>query len=280
MQKSARSLAPCPQCFSYSIELRERRRQYRYAQCRECSLVFVVNPPPESVLVQQYHNGQSSRVQYYQLAKPADSRSFRRLLALIERFSPRGRILDVGCNIGTFVMVARERGWDAAGVDVNHAAVRYGRTSSGLNLYTVDELETLEVASFDVLHSSDTIEHLVDPADTLRQYLRHCRPGGIVVLSTPNYDSLFCRLLQLKPTEHVRLFNATSLARLCNAVGLNVLHIATFDRHRCISAMFESTTFEGLRPLRQAFRLLYRVAPSVTIRLPLKENVLVVARKM
>lgn len=276
MGEFATVLSICPQCASRSIELRERRGRYRYAQCTVCQLAFVINPLPESVLVQQYQDGRSSRVEYYRLAAPADARSFQRLLSVIERFTPPGRILDIGCNIGTFVSVARQRGWSAAGVDINEAAVKYGRSRLRLELYSLNQVASLQPATFDVLHSSDTIEHLSDPVDTLRQFLKLCRPGGIVVLSTPNYDSPFCRLLQLKPTEHIRVYNASSLAYLCRQVGVEVLTMLTFDRHRCISAMFESTTFENIRPLQRAFKVLHGLAPALTVWLPLRENIVVV----
>jgi SAM-dependent methyltransferase len=132
---------------------------------------------------------------------------------------------------------------------------------------------------FDVLHSSDTIEHLPDPVGVLRYYLPTCKPGGLVVNSTPNYDSIVARMLQLKPTEHVILFNAKSLAFMLGILGLEDLDIFCYDRYRNLSAMFESTTFDGLPGVKPVFRLVHRLFPELRIRFPGQENIVAIARK-
>ena len=82
-----------------------------------------MNPPEEEQTVQQYNEGVSSKLAYYRLAAAADKRSFDSLLRIIEQHKSRGSILDVGCNIGTFVRAAEQRGWQATGVDLNAEAI-------------------------------------------------------------------------------------------------------------------------------------------------------------
>jgi 2-polyprenyl-3-methyl-5-hydroxy-6-metoxy-1,4-benzoquinol methylase len=229
-------------------------------------------------ILAQYNQGASSKLAYYRMASPADGRSFGALLDIAGRHAAKGRILDVGCNIGTFVRVANERGWQATGVDVNVEAVQYGKREFGLDLLTLDEFEARPDLKFDVIHSSDTVEHFTDPTSAMRTYAGRLKPGGLLIVSTPNYDSRLCKIFQLKPTEHLYLFNERSLGYLLRGVGLEVLETQVFDRCRNISAMFESTTFDKLPLLKQIFRWLYRVRPELLLQLRGGENIVAIAR--
>src|SRR5258708_18514558 len=137
-----RRVSTCILCGSGDVVARERRGEFRSGQCSACSLAFVLNPPAEDFTVEQYNLGVSSKLAYYRMAAAADARSFDRLLTLVERYKKPGTILDVGCNIGTFVGVARARQWTSTGVDLNREAVEYGRSRSGLNLLTLEEFDS------------------------------------------------------------------------------------------------------------------------------------------
>jgi 2-polyprenyl-3-methyl-5-hydroxy-6-metoxy-1,4-benzoquinol methylase len=247
-------------------------------QCAACSLAFVVNPQTEKDVLEQYSRGASSKLAYYRLSSPADAKSFNGLLDVVERYASKGRILDVGCNIGTFVRVAGQRGWQAVGVDVNVEAVDYGRHQRDVDLLTLDEFEARPELAFDVIHSSDTIEHFTDPSSVVRSYVQRLAPGGVLIASTPNYDSRLCKIFQLKPTEHLYLFNQRSLEFMLRSIGLEVVDMLLFDRFRNISAMFESTTFDNLPPAKWAFKILHQVRPELKLRLNGGENIVAVAR--
>jgi 2-polyprenyl-3-methyl-5-hydroxy-6-metoxy-1,4-benzoquinol methylase len=269
----------CRLCGSTKTRSRERRGSYRYVQCVRCSLTFLPYPPAPDEVVRQYQAGVSSKLAYYRMATRADQRSFRELLGTIERYSAPGRILDVGCNIGNFVKVAKERGWSATGLDVNAEAVAYGREHFGLDLVTPVEFDARGLGDFEVVHSSDTIEHFSNPAESLEYFTSKCKPGGLIVLSTPNYDSVVCRLFQLKPSEHIYLFNRHSLLLLLERLNLETIETLYFDRYRNVSAMFESNTFDSLPPLKSALRLLHRFMPELPLRLPARENIVAFARR-
>jgi 2-polyprenyl-3-methyl-5-hydroxy-6-metoxy-1,4-benzoquinol methylase len=237
-----------------------------------------MNPPSQDLTLEQYNRGVSSKLAYYRLAAAADARSFVRVLQLIEGHRKPSTILDVGCNIGTFVSVAQARGWASTGVDLNREAVEYGRAGSDLNLLTLDEFESGSVQQFDVIHSSDTVEHFTDPVGVMRYYASKLKPDGLLVVSTPNYDSRLCKIFQLKPTEHLFLFNQHSLKFMLDSIGLSVVATHPFDRYRNISAMFESTTFDGSPLLKKMFKALHEVIPELPLRLPGGENILAIAR--
>ena len=90
------------------------------------------------------------------------------------------RYLDVGCSTGFVVEAARDRGWDATGIDLNPSAVEFGR-SRGLDLRTVAlEDAGFAAGSFDAISLFDVLEHLLDPA---AHAARVHRPAGAAAAS-------------------------------------------------------------------------------------------------
>ena len=80
--------------------------------------------------------------------------------------------------------------------------------------------------SFDAAAMFDVIEHLFDPRSVLTAIARALVPGGLMVISTPNYDSASRHLLGvdwavLSPLEHVYYFTEVSLRRLLDATGFS-----------------------------------------------------------
>ena len=129
------------------------------------------------------------------------------------------RYLDVGCSTGFVVEAARDKGWDAIGIDLNPSAIEYGRTR-GLDLRTV-ALEDAGFApgSLDAVSLFDVLEHLLDPRRTLRVCADLLAPGGILFLYVPNFDSA-SRLLMgadahfIWPTHHLNYYTPTTIRDL------------------------------------------------------------------
>ena len=120
----------------------------------------------------------------------------------------------------------------ATGIDLNPSAVEFGR-SRGLDLRAVAiEDTTFDAGSFDAVSLFDVLEHLLDPLSTLRACTRLLRPGGIVFLYVPNYDSA-SRLLMGKdahfiwPTHHLNYYTPTTLRDLMAREGLETVYLAT-----------------------------------------------------
>lgn len=148
-------------------------------------------------------------------------------LERMERIHPPGRLLEVGCSFGAFLLAAGERGWKTSGIDISPYAVRscLGR---GLDVSEGTLSSTsLGTDSLDVVYLSETVEHLPDPRDTLRAAARVLHPGGFVVLGTANHDSL-ARFVRGRRwgyymPGHLQYFSAGSLSRLMGEEGIEVV---------------------------------------------------------
>lgn len=120
---------------------------------------------------------------------------------LLLEATPRrsGRLLDVGCATGDFLVVAHTAGWQVAGCDPSAAAVEQARKRLGAaagNSVYVGMLEQVDFPdeAFDVVTLGHTIEHVPDPVATLREVRRVLRPDGVIIIQTPAWLSLESRL--------------------------------------------------------------------------------------
>ncbi|MBI5592229.1 MAG: class I SAM-dependent methyltransferase [Deltaproteobacteria bacterium] len=138
--------------------------------------------------------------------------------------SAMGRLLEVGCGSGDLIAFMKQKGWTVAGLDTDPVAVQKAR-SRGLQVYR----GTLETAGFpsndmDVIAMNHVIEHVPDPAKTLRECYRILKAGGRLMVTTPNHESWGHSLFRknwrgLEPPRHLFVFNRNSLLRLIRQAG-------------------------------------------------------------
>jgi len=140
-----------------------------------------------------------------------------------------GEVLDVGCGGGAFLERMRELGWRVVGVEPDPRAVEVARAQRGLDVRAGTlEQNRFEDRRFDAVASSHVIEHVHDPLAFLVECARITRPGGRIVVVTPNTESLGRRRLGtgwigLDPPRHLHLFSRAALRRLAVRAGLRVL---------------------------------------------------------
>ena len=152
----------------------------------------------------------------------------RRRLSLIERFAPsRGRLLDVGAAAGFFVDEAVQAGWEAEGIDVAPHMVEWGRRELGVPLRVGEVSDVEERGAFTAVTMWDYIEHSLDPRGELARTNELLAPGGVVVLSTGDLDSVAARLSRsrwhlLTPRHHNFFFSARTLVSLLERSGFEV----------------------------------------------------------
>ncbi len=102
----------------------------------------------------------------------------------------RGRILDIGCATGVFLHGMQKLGWDSFGIEPSVRASEYAMSRFNLNIYTgYLEENQYEDSYFDAITLWDVFEHLPSPIETLRTINKILKPGGLLLITTPNIDS-------------------------------------------------------------------------------------------
>jgi len=223
--------ALCPLCESAAARYLVTRRGFDVVRCRSCGLVFVWPLPTAEALEAFYSAGG-----YHAEVDEAERRrTFADRLARIEELAPRrGRLLDVGCAAGLFLDVARAEGWDVAGVDLNRNSVDAAR-ERGLDVRRGDLADQeFPQGAFDAITLFDLIEHTGDPRTLLARCRALLRPGGLLVITTPDVGGLAPRVtwalfgLTLgawdhpTPPGHLVQFSRATLSRLLGECGYEV----------------------------------------------------------
>lgn len=235
---------PCPLCGSYECEQcftgQDRFHgvpgSYPVVRCRRCGMRYLSPRPDAAALAQfyppDYLDADWSAAPPFIAAQVRDELARRR--ALVEASHVPGDLLDVGAGSGDFLATMREReGWRVHGLEPSpharaRAAARHGLT---LDAGTLDGAPCAD-GSFDAVTMWEVLEHTPNPVAALRRARAPLRPGGALVLSTPNADSLASRAFGVSwcgwdVPRHLAIFAPGHLRRALESVGFADVRIGT-----------------------------------------------------
>ncbi|MFL5241025.1 MAG: class I SAM-dependent methyltransferase [Gemmataceae bacterium] len=138
-----------------------------------------------------------------------------------------GRLLDFGCGGGRFLKRMHCAGWDVTGLDASEDAVKRIRFGLGLRAHVGTlPFPSLPDSSFDLITMWQTLEHVHDPLEALRDAYRLLAPGGELIISLPNIDSLPFRIfghawLGLDLPRHLTHFTPPTLHAMLERAGFS-----------------------------------------------------------
>lgn len=136
----------------------------------------------------------------------------------------KGRLLDVGCGNGQFLAQMRDLGWEILGVEPDREAARIAKEQLGNHVITGTlEEASLPEKSFDAITLYHVMEHVHDPVALLRECNRVLKPGGKLVVVTPNIGSFGHKVFRrywvaLDTPRHLHLFSLQTL-KICAQEG-------------------------------------------------------------
>jgi SAM-dependent methyltransferase len=148
----------------------------------------------------------------------------------------RGKLLDVGCGNGEFLVTMRGLGWDVQGVEADPEAAGLAREKHGLPVLTGTlEDADLPAASFDAITMQHVIEHLPNPVTSLTHCGRLLKEGGKLIVITPCSESLGHRAFRrswfpLDPPRHLHLFSPQTLNWATRRAKMEVRILGTISR--------------------------------------------------
>ena len=134
--------------------------------------------------------------------------------------------LEIGCATGEFCEVLRSHGARVVGLDLASVAIAQARLRYPLIEFREGDLAAIQSdEQMDLIFAFELIEHVDSPAQFLSSVASHLKPGGRLILTTPNYNcgrrvgvdrwSGFQSSL-----EHLYFFNSQSVSRYATKVGL------------------------------------------------------------
>ena len=152
-------------------------------------------------------------------------------LELIRQVRSSGKLLEAGCARGDFLQVARAC-FDSYGIEPNR---ELAAISSEIAPVYQDTIETAPWSAFDIIASFHVIEHVDSPLSFVRAAAERLKPGGLLVIETPNVDSLpykiFGRRWRQFIPEHYFFFDPKTMARLLSECRLKTRRVMRIGKY-------------------------------------------------
>jgi SAM-dependent methyltransferase len=195
----------------------QTRETFEISACERCGLGHTL-PQPEDLgryYGPAYHGGRHGFTARYCL--------WRRERFVFPRTGPSGRLLDVGCGDGSWLLTARDHGWQTVGTELAPKLAR----ENGLEVYeTLDDVK----GEFDVATMWHSLEHMRDPHATVAKIAALTKPGGWIFIAVPDAEGLQAQLFgekwfHLDVPRHLFHFGARSLRQLLLGAGYSVQHV-------------------------------------------------------
>lgn len=215
--------APVP-CHRFDTLARPPRRVTEpLARCASCGFWWITPPPDVDALLDAYRALDAS----HWAPTKGDARGYAHKRALVERFVPGGRALDVGCFHGE-LLFAMPDAFERFGVEPCASAAEVAR-SRGATVEVASALTAEPPGPFDAVFCMDTIEHIVDQPAFAARLAAWTAPEGVLVIETGDTHSLPARLMgpswaYIGLYEHTCAHSARSLNVLMAQHGLVLLH--------------------------------------------------------
>ena len=201
----------------------EQYGKYKLFGCAACGLQFwEPREMPDAAWYEQMYGSRDERL----LPLEPGHKYF-----LADPLAPGGgRLLDIGCGTGNFLVAARDAGYDVTGIELDRNAARFAKKRLGLQRVfplTISEFaEQYAEERFDAVTLFEVLEHQASPAEFLQKVKVCVRPGGVIALSVPNRERWLTGPDVLDyPPNHFSRWNAAALKKFLNTQGFDVLSI-------------------------------------------------------
>jgi SAM-dependent methyltransferase len=264
-------LTACPLCQSRRLHYVFSYQGHRIVRCADCHLLLL-NPQnykgeQAAFLETDYFLGDESAKGRSEISymKRATAQSY---LAQLERYCGvhSGRLLQIGCGEGDFLIEAKRAGYDVVGVEAKAGAAQVARQRIGENIIcnSVDQI-ALQDGSFDVCVLIEVLERISDPLALLQTARRLLKPHGSLFIVALSLDSWPARLFRQNwmgfKLEHQTYFDTNTIQHALYKTGFNqavVKPIRKFLNLGYVERYFEHYPVRMLSPL---VRILTQMVP-------------------
>jgi SAM-dependent methyltransferase len=248
----------CDLCGSDNSSLIFEKEGFRHVRCWDCGLVFV---DPHLKFHEQYQRVSGTGAMGEDKLSTRQLNRICRELAIFGNYRKLNQILEIGPGKGWFLNTARLMGWETWAVEINHEAIA-NLINKGIKRIITSGAEKFEATegSFDAIRLWDVIEHLESPRACLLRAYTSLRPGGLLRLSTTNFNSLSRMVngpewVYLNGSDHIVLFDPVTIVKILESVGFRKIQVRTrsFNLRKKLYHPEEEleTVFQPLKPFRK-----------------------------
>lgn len=207
---------------------------FDHYRCPRCKLIFILPIPQELgyYYPDKYHDVPKSVEELDIISKNENYK-----IEIVQRFSTKGRLLEIGPSYGGFVYLAKKAGYEVDAIEMNKHCCQFLNEVVGVNAINsnnaIEVLKHNEV-TYDIVTLWHVIEHLSNPWATLDTVCENLKTGGIIILSTPNPDAFQFKIMgrywpHLDAPRHVMIIPMKLLAEKLESLGMKEELITTKD---------------------------------------------------
>jgi 2-polyprenyl-3-methyl-5-hydroxy-6-metoxy-1,4-benzoquinol methylase len=196
-------------------------------KCVNCGFVFCNRIPTREELIEEY-----SKYGRNDYLSPITILRYNELLDNIEKYRKTNRLIDVGCGIGYFLEIAKQRGWEVFGTEYTDNAVEICR-KKGINMQQgVLDSMNYETGYFDVITSFEVMEHINNPNSEVENFSKILRQGGLLYITTPNFNGFSRHIAKadwniVHYPEHLSYYTPKTISYLMKLHGFKTKKILT-----------------------------------------------------
>jgi 2-polyprenyl-3-methyl-5-hydroxy-6-metoxy-1,4-benzoquinol methylase len=212
---------------------------FKVAHCAECGFA-VTTPQPAAHEIGAYYPagyyGAAEQRRFPHIVENLQNALYTLRVREVEAVanSEPGRVLDVGCGRGVLLQEFRRRGWEVQGTELSEQAASYARQTLKIPV-EIGSLETIHFPAnhFDAIVLWHVLEHVTNPRALLAEINRILKPGGVLLVSVPNFSSFEARVCKdkwfhLDVPRHITHFSDTTLQQMLGEKGFEVRHKTGF----------------------------------------------------
>lgn len=280
----------CPVCQNPNTKIKYKFKRAKINRCFNCNYEFI-NPyklSQDNFYDEGYFKGGKGEIQGYKdykILKPELEKEASKKLNLIQGYTPKTKLLDIGAGTGIFIEMAKKRGYQVSANDISPYALRLLK-NRGIKTYrgSIDK-NTLPKNKFEIVTAWDVIEHVLKPNKAIQSIYLALKPKGYLFMTTPDTESIDASLLgrywygYQKIPEHIGFHSKTSLSRLLDQNGFTVIDVKGWGFYRNLGFVSQKLT-----AFSKTFRLLKRILEIFNLHdksffIPLTDLIIVAQKK-
>lgn len=244
-------------------------KTFRSVKCLNCTHVFC-SPLPKDI----YKNYEDVVDEKYLQYTKSISESARVILPMIQKYVPKGKILDIGCATGEFLSTARDFGYEVEGLELSRWSSSIAKSKNiKVHRGLLKSLAAKNSRKYDVITLFGVIEHFENPRIEIEYISKLLKPGGLLVIWTGNVNSISSRILKHNwwywQGQHIQYFSSKSLTLLGNLCGLKHVTTKIYPFVGTYGLVENSLSrYKRKKLLMKLLKPLFFVKPTWVIRLP------------
>lgn len=151
---------------------------------------------------------------------------------IVSKFKRPNNILEIGCGAGGILEIFRDAGSGVLGLDFDDEFLDIARARK-INVARGSTELLCENDKFDLIILSHVLEHIVEPAEFLKDLIIFLNDGGLLYIEVPSVDRVAeggygYDLLNYFQNAHTIHFTTKTLEMMCKSIGLRPLYQTTF----------------------------------------------------